>query len=122
MLLQVHTTPTPPVALASPTKANPMKHEPIKLGETHPDYPCVHTSGAFRVIACKDAIQYIVQKRKGTQWHNQGYYMNWDVLVRHWPALMLPEPSPCLLKREQRQRAILSGMTGPSSCQPKVGS
>ena len=98
-----------------------MKHEVITLGETHQDYPFIHLSEPYRVIACKDAIQYIVQKRKGTQWHNQGYYMNWNVLVRHWPDLKPPEPSPCLLKREQRQRAILSGMTGPSSCQPEVG-
>ena len=51
----------------------------------------------------------------------QRYYTKWDVMVRHWPELKLPEASPSLLKRKERQGAILSVMTGPSWPRPLVG-
>ena len=96
-----------------PLKAFIMKHEVITLGETHHDYPSVYQSDPYRIIVCKDALQYIIQKRKGSQWHNKNYYTHWDVMVRHHPELSLPATSPSLLKREQRHRGAVGGMKQP---------
>ena len=82
-----------------------MDHSPITVPETHPDYPSVYADHRNRVIVCVDAIQYILQKRKGKQWHNQSYLSEWEALVRHNPHLPLPSASPMLLSHEiARQR------------------
>ena len=82
-----------------------MYHSPISLPETHPDYPSVYADDRHRVIVCVDAAQYIVQKRKGTQWHNQSFVTEWEPLCRRNKHLPLPSTSPMLLSHEiARQR------------------
>ncbi len=64
-----------------------MYHSPITVCETHPNYPTVSADDRYRVIVCVDSIQYILQKRKGTQWHNRSYLTEWETLCRHNPQL-----------------------------------
>lgn len=68
--------------------------------ETHPNYPSVYADDRERIIVCPDRIQYILQKRKGTQWHNRSYLTEWEPLCRHNPHLPLPSASPMLLSHE----------------------
>ena len=77
-----------------------MYHSLINLPETHPDYPTVYADERYRVIVCLDRIQYILQKRKGKQWHNRSYLTEWEPLCRHYPQLSLPSASPMLLSHE----------------------
>ena len=82
-----------------------MHHSQINLPETHPDYPSVYADDRNRVIACVNRIQYILQRRKGKQWHNKSYLTEWGTLCRHNPHLPLPSESPMLLSHEiARQR------------------
>ncbi len=77
-----------------------MYHSPITVCETHPNYPSIYADDRNRVIVCVDSIQYILQKRKGTQWHNSSYLTEWETLCRHNPQLPLPSASPMLLSHE----------------------
>ena len=72
----------------------------VQLPETHPDYPTVYADDRHRVIVCADLLQYILQRRKGRQWHNQSYLTEWEPLCRHNPHLPLPTTSPMLLSHE----------------------
>ena len=82
-----------------------MFHSPINLPETHPDYPTIYADEDHRVIVCKDRIQYILQRRKGTQWHNRSFFVSWDTLSVRNPHLPLQRTSPMRLANEiPRQR------------------
>ena len=77
-----------------------MYHSPINLSETNPDYPTIYADEDHRVIVCKDRIQYILQRRKGTQLQNRSYFVSWDTLLVRNPHLPLPRTSPMLLAHE----------------------
>ena len=77
-----------------------MYHSPIHLPETHPDYPSVYADVRYRVIVCRDGIQYILQKRKGKQWHNKSFFRDWDLFRQRHSDLALPNGSPMLLQHE----------------------
>ena len=77
-----------------------MYHSQIHLPETHPDYPSVCAGDRHRVIVCREKIQYILQKRKGKQWHNQSFYRHWDLFRQRHGDLALPNGSPMLLQHE----------------------
>jgi hypothetical protein len=48
-------------------------------------YPCIVRSGDLRVIECRDAIQWILQRcRKGGTWRDLGYFRNRDVLIERF--------------------------------------
>jgi hypothetical protein len=68
-------------ATASPAHANrPAKARGI--WERDEAYPCIVQDGDLRVIECKDAIQWILQRRrKGGEWADLGYFRNRDVLI-----------------------------------------
>ena len=89
-----------------------MYHSPINLPETHPDYPSVYADDRHRVIVCVDHIQYILQKRKGKQWHNRSYLSEWEPLCRHNPRLPLPSESPMLLRHEIARQRRCEGYDG----------
>ena len=78
-----------------------MIHQAIKLPETHPDYPAVHQTDTHRVIVCPAAIQYILQRRKGSQWHCYSYHTEWRRIQKYNPYLGVPDASPCMLKHER---------------------
>ena len=47
----------------------------------------------FRVVVCKDQIQWIVQRKKsgaGGRWQALGYFLTRDALIRLWTALDCP--------------------------------
>lgn len=49
--------------------------------------------GRFRVVACKDGLQWIAQRRKagaGGRWVALGYFRTRDALLRLWTALDCP--------------------------------
>jgi hypothetical protein len=89
-----------------------MYHSPINLSETHPDYPTVYADDRHRVIVCVDRLQYILQRRKGTQWHNQSYLTEWEPLCRYNPHLPLPSESPILLSHEIARERRCKGYEG----------
>ena len=57
-----------------------MFHQRIKLPEKHPDYPSLWQSkcGQFRIIKCKDDIQFIVQQFKRPTWRSESYHVEWE--------------------------------------------
>ena len=57
-----------------------MFHQQIKLPEKHPDYPTLWKSfcGKWRIIRCKDDIQYIVQQFKKPTWRSDSYHVEWE--------------------------------------------
>ena len=57
-----------------------MFHQQIKLPEKHRDYPSLWRSlcGKWRIIRCKDDIQYIVQKFKRPTWRSDSYHVEWE--------------------------------------------
>ena len=89
-----------------------MYHSSINLSETHPDYPTVYADDRHRVIVCVDRLQYILQRRKGRQWHNQSYLSEWEPLCRHNPDLPLPSESPMLLNHEIARERRCKGYEG----------
>ena len=63
----------------------------------------------YRIIVCKDHIQYIVQLREQTMCRNLSYHMNWSGIAKRYPQLAmagLPENSPELLEDEVRRRVM----------------
>ena len=57
-----------------------MFHQQIKLSEKHPDYPTLWRSvyKRWRIIRCKDDIQYIVQQFKRPIWRGDIYHVEWE--------------------------------------------
>lgn len=57
-----------------------MLHQKIKLPEKHPDYPTLWRSACkkYRIIRCKDDIQYIVQQFKQPIWRSESYHVEWN--------------------------------------------
>ena len=63
----------------------------------------------YRIIVCKDHIQYIVQLREQTMYRNLSYHMNWSGIAKRYPQLAmagLPEHSPEILEDEVRRRVM----------------
>ena len=50
--------------------------------ETDETYPVIAKVGKVRVINCKDNLQWIVQKRRGGQWHGLSFCRTREVLIR----------------------------------------
>ena len=65
-----------------------MFHKQIQLPEKHPDYPTLWKSlcGKWRIIRCKDDIQYIVQQFKQPIWRSESYHVEWESisLIHEW--------------------------------------
>ena len=57
-----------------------MFYQQIKLPEKHPDYPTLWQSicGKWRIIRCKDNIQFIVQQFKRPTWRSDSYHVEWN--------------------------------------------
>lgn len=63
----------------------------------------------YRIIACRDAIQYIVQVRNKKAYRSLSYFSEWDPIGRHYPQLAmagLPLASPEILNHEVRRRVM----------------
>ena len=63
----------------------------------------------YRIIVCKDGIQYIVQLREQIKCRNMSYHMNWSGIAKRYPQLALaglPEHSPEMLEDEVRRRVM----------------
>ena len=73
-----------------------MKFEPITIPEYHLDYPSLWVSQCkrFRLIRCKDDIQYILQVYKTPKFRNLSYHQFYDSLLLRWPDMSLPEVAP----------------------------
>ena len=65
-----------------------MLHQQIHLTEKHPEYPTLWKSlcGTWRIIRCKDDIQFIVQQFKRPTWRSQSYHVEWESisLIYEW--------------------------------------
>ena len=57
-----------------------MFHQQIKLPEKHPDFPTLWKSlcGKWRIIRCKDDIQFIEQQFKKPTWLSESYHVEWE--------------------------------------------
>ena len=57
-----------------------MFHQQIKLPEKHPEYPALWKSNCnrWRIIRCKDDIQFIVQQFKRPTWRSDSYHVEWS--------------------------------------------
>ena len=63
----------------------------------------------YRIIVCKDGIQYIVQLREQIKYRNLSFHMNWSGIAKRYPQLAmagLPENSPDMLEHEVRRRLM----------------
>ena len=63
----------------------------------------------YRIIVCKDGIQYIVQLREQIKYRNLSFHMNWSGIAKRYPQLALaglPENSPDMLEHEVRRRVM----------------
>ena len=63
----------------------------------------------YRIIVCKENIQYIVQLRELTKCRNLSFHMNWSGIAKRYPQLAvagLPEHSPKMLEGEVRRRVM----------------
>ena len=63
----------------------------------------------YRIIVCKDHIQYIVQLREQIKCRNLSYHMEWSGIAKRYPQLAmggLPEHSPEMLEDEVRRRVM----------------
>ena len=63
----------------------------------------------YRIIVCKENIQYIVQLRELTKCRNLSFHMNWSGIAKRYPQLALaglPENSPGMLEHEVRRRVM----------------
>ena len=54
-----------------------MFHQQIHLPEKHQDYPTLFktTCGQWRIIRCKDNIQFIVQQYKSPKWRSENNHV-----------------------------------------------
>jgi hypothetical protein len=62
------------------------------LAETSFDYEGVVWTCAllpYRIIVCRDAIQYIVQRREETMYRNLSYFTDWSAIERQYPELAM---------------------------------
>ena len=39
----------------------------------------------YRIVVCKDQLQYIVQRNYGGRWCSKSYHMEWDSLLCRYP-------------------------------------
>ena len=57
-----------------------MFHQQIQLPEKHPDYPSLWQSicGKWRVIRCRDDLQYIVQRYRNAKkgWEGKSFHVD----------------------------------------------
>lgn len=63
----------------------------------------------YRIIVCKDGIQYIVQLKEQIKYRNLSFHMNWLGIAKRYPQLALaglPENSPDTLEDEVRRRVM----------------
>ena len=87
------------------------------LAETSLDYEGVVWSCAllpYRIIVCRDAIQYIVQVRNAKAYRNLSYFSKWESIEGQYPQLAmagLPLNSPEVLSHEVKQRVMRQGQT-----------
>ena len=68
----------------------------------------------YRIIACRDAIQYIVQVRNAKAYRNLSYFSKWQSIEGQYPELAmagLPLNSPEVLSHEVRRKVMKSGHT-----------
>ena len=84
----------------------------MSTAETHFDYIDIVWECSFlpyRVVICKENIQYIVQLREQIKCRNMSYHMNWSGIAKRYPQLALaglPEHSPKMLEGEVRRRVM----------------
>jgi len=94
------------------------------LSETSFDYEGVVWSCAllpYRIIVCRDAIQYIVQVRNARAYRNLSYFSKWVSIEGQYPQLAiadLPLKSPDVLPHEVRRRVMR--FASASACIKKV--
>ena len=58
----------------------------------------------YRIVVCKDHLQYIVQRYYQRRWRNKSYHMKWDSLLMRYPDFIthgLGQGSPNLLDGEK---------------------
>ena len=68
----------------------------------------------YRIIACRDAIQYIVQVRNEKAYRSLSYFSEWEPIGRHYPERAmagLPLNSPEVLSHEVKRRVMRLGHT-----------
>ena len=68
----------------------------------------------YRIIICRDAIQYIVQVRNAKAYRNLSYFSKWESIQGQYPQLAmagLPLNSPDMLSHEVRSRVMRLGHT-----------
>ena len=75
-----------------------MLHQQIKLPEKNTDYPTLWRSAwkKYRIIRCKDDIQYNVQQFKQPTWRSESYHVEWESisLIHEWFKLQIAFPVP----------------------------
>ena len=63
----------------------------------------------YRIIVCKDGMQYIVQLREDIKYRNLSFHMNWSGIAKRYPQIAmagLPDDSPGMLEDEVRRNIM----------------
>ena len=86
------------------------------IAESSNEHPYLwqSTCKRFRIIRCKDDLQWIVQAWQSPKWRNLSFHTEWNSIAMRWSALNVPEAQPTVTTSmlPQEARDILSAIMG----------
>ena len=82
--------------------------------ESSADHPYLWLSECqkFRIIRCKDDLQWIVQAWQSPKWRNLSYHTDWDSICMRWSEFNIPAQQPVVAQSSltQEEHGILSNL------------
>ena len=82
--------------------------------ESSTDHPYLWLSECqkFRIIRCKDDLQWIVQAWQSPKWRNLSYHTDWDSICMRWSEFNIPAQQPVISQSPltQEEHGILSNL------------
>ena len=86
------------------------------IAESSNEHPYLWLSDCqrFRIIRCKDDLQWIVQAFQSPKWRNLSYHSEWQSISMRWSALNVPVSQPTVTTSTlpQDERDIVSAIMG----------
>jgi hypothetical protein len=86
------------------------------IAESSAYYPYLWLSECkrFRIIRCKDDLQWIIQAWQSPKWRNLSFHSVWDSIAMRWSSLNVPDTQPKVTTSmlPQEERDILSVIMG----------
>jgi hypothetical protein len=86
------------------------------IAESSNEHPYLWLSDCnrFRIICCKDDLQWIVQAWQSPKWRNLSFHTEWNSIAMRWSALNVPVSQPTVTTSTlpQDERDIVSAIMG----------